>query len=95
MNKHIIMSHNDRKCSKCPEIKLKDDKAFKNHLKLSSHRLKTKHCCSSCKFQSYFETYLWEHMLKDHKNMKNLKKSTKVKKEQIKEDSVDSGNQNE
>ena len=86
------MTHNDKKCSKCPKIKLKDDKAFKNHIKQQSHRLTTKHCCSSCNFQTYFESYLWEHVLQNHKDMK---KSTKVKKAKIKGDSVHSGNQNE
>ena len=90
------MSHNDKRCSKCPEIKLKDDKAFKNHSHHNTHKLKSKHSCSFCKYQSYFEDYLWEHMLKEHKNMTTLKKSTKiVKKDQMKEVSVDSGNQNE
>ena len=32
------MSHNDKRCSKCPEIKVKDDKAFKNH---SDHNLES------------------------------------------------------
>ena len=95
MYKHIIMFHNDKRCSKCPEIKLKDDKAFKNHLHHNTHKLKSKHSCSFCKYSTYFEFSLWDHMLKEHKDMKIWKKSTNVVKDQIKDVSVDSGNQNE
>ena len=83
------MSHNDKRCSRCPEIKLKDDKAFKNHSHQSTHKLKTKHWCSFCKYSTYFDFSLWEHMLKEHKDMKIWKygnfATLKIKSSTIKE----------